>query len=126
MLTFPVCGNAFTGCGLPFDFVRPDGSFGTALFPFKGFRVAFVTGILRGQVGGIDADPSEDKVVLEMVKVSFKSEFDCDNTLEVDDADEVELVRRRRGLTPKPGGFIPLWEGTDNYRGKNKLVMLKG
>lgn len=41
--------------------------------------------------------------------MSFKSA----TALEVED-DDVELVRRRRGCTPNPGGLIPLCEGTGN------------
>lgn len=104
---FPDCGSALTGCGLPFGLFKLDAGFGMALFPFKGFRLAFVAGTLRAQAEGID-DTSKDESALEMVNVSFKSEFDCDNTLEVEDTDDVELVRRRRGCTPKPGGLIPL------------------
>ena len=104
---FPDCGSALTGCGLPLGLFKLDAGFGTALFKFKGFKLAFVAGTLRAQAEGMD-DTSEDESALEMVNVSFKSEFDRDNTLDVEDADDVELVRRRRGWTPKPGGLIPL------------------
>lgn len=56
------------------------------------------------------------------MKVSFKSGFDFDNALEIEDDDEVELVRRRHlGCTTNLGGFRPLCDGTCNYRtnGKN-------
>ena len=72
----------------------------TLLVPFTGFKLALVRGQTLGTDGTSNAEP------LETVKVSFKS--DCDNTLEVEDTDDVELVRRRRGWTPNPGGLIPL------------------
>lgn len=72
-----------------------------------GFKQAFVAGALRGQTLG-RAEISVG-VPLEIVNVSFKST----TALEVED-DDVELVRRRCGWTPNPGGLIPLCEGTGN------------
>lgn len=66
-----------------------------------------VAGTLRVQAEGIN-DGSEAEVS-KTVKVSFKSGFDFDNALEIEEDDEVELVRRRRlGCTANPGGFRPL------------------
>ena len=106
MLTFPDCGNAFTGCGFPLGLITLDPLFDSALLPVKGFRLAFVVGTLRAQAEGInDASETEES---RMVNVSFRSGFDCDNALESEEADEVELVRRRLGCTTNPGGFMPL------------------
>lgn len=106
VLRFPDCGSALTGWGLPFGLAKFEAGFGTPHFAFSGFRLAFVAGAFRVQTVGTD-DTSETESALETVKVSFKS-FDCDTALEVEDVDEVELVRRRRGWTPNPGGLIPL------------------
>ena len=105
LLLVPGWGSALTGCGLPWGLVNL--VFGTPLVPLTGFKQAFVAGTLRGQTLG----RAEISVggPLETVNVSFKSA----TALEVED-DDVELVRRRRGCTPNPGGLIPLCEGTGN------------
>ena len=105
LLLVPGWGSALTGCGLPWGLVNL--VFGTPLVPLTSFKQAFVAGTLRGQTLG----RAEISVggPLETVNVSFKSA----TALEVED-DDVELVRRRRGWTPNPGGLIPLCEGTGN------------
>ena len=105
--TLPDCGNAFTGCSFPLGLETLDAFLGRTLLRFKGFRLALVAGTLRVQAEGIN-DGSEAEVS-KTVNVSFKSGFDFDNALEIEEDDEVELVRRRRlGCTANPGGFRPL------------------